>query len=163
MATFSAQFMVLFKYRNIPLEQKDFDSEEFQISILQQYPELKKERYPKRTSTKKEQNGNTGQREVFFKQRNETILILTPLKDASKYLEQYFDGIDEFTYPKELISSGFIEGDSSDDTYQVLCNLIKERNLRSFYNRITVVQKSLQDTEVSTESRHDYHKQLRLH
>jgi len=45
------------------------------------------------------------------------ILILTPVKNAEKHLDLYFQLIDQLNYPKELISLGFLEGDSLDNTY----------------------------------------------
>lgn len=45
-----------------------------------------------------------------------TILILTPMKDAGRHLEGYFAGLARLDYPRSLISLGFLEGDSADDT-----------------------------------------------
>lgn len=50
----------------------------------------------------------------------ERVLILTPLRDASAYLNKYFDLISELTYPHELIDLAFLVGDSTDDTLAVL-------------------------------------------
>jgi hypothetical protein len=49
--------------------------------------------------------------------RGDKILILTPVKDAQLYLPQYRDLLCRMTYPHRLISIGFLESDSSDDTY----------------------------------------------
>ena len=46
------------------------------------------------------------------------ILILTPLKNASPVLETYFSALSKLSYPPELISLGFLESDSRDDTYE---------------------------------------------
>ena len=48
---------------------------------------------------------------------NATVLILTPMKTASRYLEGYFKRLETLTYPHNLISLGILEGDSSDDTF----------------------------------------------
>lgn len=60
----------------------------------------------------------------------EKILILTPVKDAKKHLELYFRLINQLSYPKHLISLGFLEGDSQDGTFdylqQQLTSLTKE-------------------------------------
>ncbi|MGJ5205387.1 glycosyltransferase [Bradyrhizobium sp. HKCCYLR20261] len=55
-----------------------------------------------------------------------TVLILTPMKSAARYLDGYFAGLQALTYPHELLSLGILEGDSDDDTYaqlQVLMGL----------------------------------------
>lgn len=46
------------------------------------------------------------------------VLVLTPVKDAESALEIYFDGLYRLTYPRELLSFGFLESDSADNTYQ---------------------------------------------
>ena len=51
---------------------------------------------------------------------NATVLILTPMKTASRYLEGYFKRLETLTYPHNLISLGILEGDSSDDTFSQL-------------------------------------------
>ncbi|KAK3942242.1 Anp1-domain-containing protein [Diplogelasinospora grovesii] len=53
-------------------------------------------------------------------QNNERILILTPLKDAAKYVSKYFELVAELTYPHHLIDLAFLVGDSADDTLAVL-------------------------------------------
>src|SRR5437868_7408687 len=45
-----------------------------------------------------------------------TVLILTPMKSASLYLEGYFERLESLTYRHELMSLAILEGDSSDDT-----------------------------------------------
>lgn len=46
------------------------------------------------------------------------VLILTPVKNASPFLETYFSALSKLSYPGELISLGFLESDSRDDTYE---------------------------------------------
>src|SRR5580658_2011811 len=48
------------------------------------------------------------------------VLILTPVKDASPSLAMYFSALSTLSYPGELISLGFLESDSRDDTYELL-------------------------------------------
>ena len=48
------------------------------------------------------------------------ILILTPVKDAARYLEDYFSALFSLTYPTQNLSIAFLEGDSRDDTYRRL-------------------------------------------
>ena len=45
------------------------------------------------------------------------ILILTPVKNAQKHLQRYFELLFQLTYPRELISIGLLESDSSDGTF----------------------------------------------
>ena len=52
----------------------------------------------------------------------ERVLILTPLKDASRYLSKYFELIAELTYPHHLIDLAFLVSDSTDDTLAVLAS-----------------------------------------
>lgn len=56
------------------------------------------------------------------------ILILTPVKDAVKHLDRYLELLSNLTYPKENISIGILEGDSSDDTHDYLSNLLPALN-----------------------------------
>jgi hypothetical protein len=52
--------------------------------------------------------------------RRDRILILTPLKKAQRYLDGYFSALATLTYPARSISLGFLEGDSSDETFEAL-------------------------------------------
>ena len=53
-----------------------------------------------------------------------TVLILTPMKTASRYLDGYFAALEALTYPHHLLSLGVLEGDSDDDTYARLERLM---------------------------------------
>jgi GT2 family glycosyltransferase len=48
----------------------------------------------------------------------ERVLILTPVKDAQDHLEVYCEQLVWLTYPHERISLGFLESDSSDQTFR---------------------------------------------
>ena len=48
------------------------------------------------------------------------ILILTPVKDAAALIPGYYMRINRLSYPRELISLGFLESDSTDETYAEL-------------------------------------------
>ena len=50
----------------------------------------------------------------------ERVLIVTPLRDATRHLSRYFDLISVLTYPHHLIDLAFLVSDSSDDTLSVL-------------------------------------------
>jgi hypothetical protein len=51
---------------------------------------------------------------------SETVLILTPVKDAARFLRRYFASLEALTYPRRLLSLGLLESDSADDTYHQL-------------------------------------------
>lgn len=48
----------------------------------------------------------------------ETVLILTPVKNATGFLNTYFVGLEKLTYPASAISLGFLESDSDDGTFE---------------------------------------------
>jgi hypothetical protein len=50
----------------------------------------------------------------------ETVLILTPAKDAVRWLDTYFAALARLTFPVNRLSLGFLEGDSRDNTYAAL-------------------------------------------
>ena len=47
-----------------------------------------------------------------------TVLILTPIKDATECFESYCRLLDRLTYPPELLSVGLLESDSHDGTFE---------------------------------------------
>lgn len=51
---------------------------------------------------------------------SEKVLVLTPVKDAEKFLPRFFENIKSLTYPHGLISLAFLESDSRDGTYALL-------------------------------------------
>lgn len=62
------------------------------------------------------------------------VLVLTPVKDAARFLEQYFRLLFSLTYPHRLISLGMLEGDSEDDTFGALTRALPV--LRKEFRRI---------------------------
>ena len=48
------------------------------------------------------------------------VLIVTPVKDASQHLDNHLALLERLSYPPELISLGYLEGDSRDDTFAAL-------------------------------------------
>jgi hypothetical protein len=48
------------------------------------------------------------------------VLILTPMKDGEYTMPRYWELLYSLSYPRALISLGFLEGDSSDRTFQHL-------------------------------------------
>jgi peptide chain release factor subunit 1 len=49
-----------------------------------------------------------------------SVLILTPVKDAARYLDGYWQALDRLAYPPQAISLGLLESDSRDGTYDML-------------------------------------------
>ncbi|KXJ90796.1 putative ANP1 protein [Microdochium bolleyi] len=77
-------------------------------------------------------------------QKEERVLILTPLKDAAPYLSKYFELVAELTYPHHLIDLAFLVGASSDDTLGVLAmelDRIQKRPDKIPFHSATVVEK----------------------
>ncbi|KAF1814608.1 hypothetical protein P152DRAFT_413629 [Eremomyces bilateralis CBS 781.70] len=52
--------------------------------------------------------------------KGERVLILTPLRDAARFLPRYFDLLSVLTYPHHLADLAFLVGDCTDDTMGVL-------------------------------------------
>jgi hypothetical protein len=60
----------------------------------------------------------------------ERVLILTPVKDAARFLEGYCARLDQLTYPRYHISIGFLESDSQDNTFDDLGRRIRTLSKR---------------------------------
>lgn len=67
-----------------------------------------------------------------------SVLVLTPVKDAARFVPAYLDNLRNLDYPREAISLGLIEGDSQDDTWEMLQRALPE--LEQQYRRITLVR-----------------------
>lgn len=65
-----------------------------------------------------------------------SVLILTPVKDATPFLETYLSGLEGLSYPRERLSLGMLEGDSVDDTFQEIERLKPRLELR--FDRVTL-------------------------
>lgn len=95
----------------------------------------------------------------------ERVLILTPLRDAARYLEKHFDLLSQLTYPHKLIDLGFLVGDSSDDTLAVLAAEVKriqDRKDSVSFNDIVIVEKDFGAGEIAAmtvEERHSFEAQ----
>jgi glycosyltransferase involved in cell wall biosynthesis len=66
-----------------------------------------------------------------------SVLILTPMKSASRHLDTYFSGLRKLTYPRDRLSIGVLEGDSTDDTFAA----VEERLAAADFRRTTLVKK----------------------
>lgn len=95
----------------------------------------------------------------------ERVLILTPLRDAARYLEKHFDLLSQLTYPHKLIDLGFLVGDSGDDTLAVLAAEVKriqDRKDSVSFNDIVIVEKDFGAGEIAAmtvEERHSFEAQ----
>ena len=71
---------------------------------------------------------------------SQTVLILTPVKNAAGFLDTYFTGLDKLTYPASSVSLGLLESDSEDQTFE----RIRERlePLRRRYASVGIWQKN---------------------
>jgi len=70
---------------------------------------------------------------------SDQVLILTPVKDAEQFLDNYFASIYRLTYPHELTSLGFLESDSLDNTYSRLMEKLPE--LKGHFRSVNVWKK----------------------
>jgi len=70
----------------------------------------------------------------------QTVLILTPVKNATGFLDTYFAGLARLTYPASSISLGFLESDSDDGTFDRLEERLEP--LRRRYASAVIWQKN---------------------
>jgi hypothetical protein len=66
------------------------------------------------------------------------VLVLTPAKQAAEHLARYFQLLSSLDYPKTRVSIGFLEGDSSDGTYDLLDARVPA--LQQEYRRVTLTK-----------------------
>jgi hypothetical protein len=64
----------------------------------------------------------------------ETVLVLTPVKDATPFLAGYVRALARLTYPARLLSLGLLESDSADGTFAALARRLP--GLRRRYRRV---------------------------
>jgi mannan polymerase complexes MNN9 subunit len=57
--------------------------------------------------------------------KNGTVLILTPLKDARGHWERYLDLLNQIDYPKHLLSLGVLVSDSKDGTWDACMDVFE--------------------------------------
>jgi hypothetical protein len=91
-------------------------------------------------------------------EHQERVLILTPLRDASPYLQKHFDLLTSLSYPHNLIDLAFLVGDSSDDTKAALAmELDRVQKTSSAFNSAMVVEKDFGVTHgQDVEDRHGF-------
>jgi hypothetical protein len=66
---------------------------------------------------------------------HQKLLILTPLKDAERWLQDYFINLDKLNYPKNDITLAFLVSDTTDQTINILKSKAKSLANRSPINR----------------------------
>ncbi|KAI9893140.1 MAG: Mannan polymerase II complex anp1 subunit [Vezdaea aestivalis] len=94
-------------------------------------------------------------------EREERILLCTPLRDAESHLHMFFSHLRNFTYPHHLIDLAFLVSDSKDGTLQLLSQLLKELQAdpdpKQPYGEISVIEKDFgQKVNQDVESRHGF-------
>ncbi|EFL30295.1 mannan polymerase complexes MNN9 subunit [Streptomyces viridochromogenes DSM 40736] len=67
------------------------------------------------------------------------VLVLTPLKDAAAFLPGYLENLRALDYPREAISLGLLEGDSTDMTPDLLREVLP--GLEAEFRRVTLVHR----------------------
>ncbi len=67
------------------------------------------------------------------------VLVLTPVKNAEKFLDGYFESLYRLSYPHRLISIAFLESDSLDNTYAKLMRKLPE--LRRHFRSVSLWKK----------------------
>ena len=93
----------------------------------------------------------------------ERVLILTPLRDASPYLNKYFELLSQLSYPHELIDIAFLVGDSTDTTMSDLVSeldRIQRREDKMPFRSAKVIEKDFGATVgQDVENRHGFEAQ----
>ncbi len=94
-------------------------------------------------------------------EREERVLLCTPLRDAAAHLPMFFEHLRNFTYPHHLIDLAFLVSDSKDDTEALLSRLLDEvqndPDPLQPYGEISVIHKDFgQAVGQDVESRHGF-------
>lgn len=94
------------------------------------------------------------------------ILILTPLMDAARYLDNYFQKLGQIDYPAELISLGFLVSTATEDSSKDPTLLSLQKHIATLrvhpdrrYRRITVFHQKSEPSSVTHDRRHGYEHQ----
>ncbi|KAG0161194.1 hypothetical protein PDIDSM_8728 [Penicillium digitatum] len=97
-------------------------------------------------------------------EREERVLMCTPLRDASSHLPMFFSHLRNLTYPHHLIDLAFLVSDSRDDTLGILSRMLedtqKDPDPKMPLGEISVIQKDFgQKVQQDVESRHGFEAQ----
>jgi peptide chain release factor subunit 1 len=68
-----------------------------------------------------------------------SVIILTPVKNASSYLDSYVERLNRLDWPRDRLSVGLLESDSTDGTWDKLRGLKSELSRRA--RRVTLVKR----------------------
>ena len=94
-------------------------------------------------------------------EREERVLLCTPLRDAASHLPMFFEHLRNFTYPHHLIDLAFLVSDSKDNTEEMLSRLLdqvqNDPDPSQPYGEISVIHKDFgQAVGQDVESRHGF-------
>ena len=94
-------------------------------------------------------------------EREERVLLCTPLRDAAPHLHMFFAHLRNFTYPHHLIDLAFLVSDSKDNTEQLLTELLEaqqnDEDPSQPYGEISIIHKDFgQKVAQDVESRHGF-------
>ncbi|QVM10503.1 Mannan polymerase II complex anp1 subunit [Coccidioides posadasii str. Silveira] len=94
-------------------------------------------------------------------EREERILLCTPLRDAATHLPMFFSHLRNFTYPHHLIDLAFLVSDSKDETSSLLTQMLKDLqddpDPKMPYGEVSVIEKDFgQKVNQDVESRHGF-------
>jgi mannan polymerase II complex ANP1 subunit len=94
-------------------------------------------------------------------EREERVLLCTPLRDAAPHLPMFFAHLRNFTYPHHLIDLAFLVSDSKDDTKELLTKMLdaqqNDPDPLQPYGEISVIHKDFgQAVGQDVESRHGF-------
>ncbi|KEF54095.1 mannan polymerase II complex ANP1 subunit [Exophiala aquamarina CBS 119918] len=94
-------------------------------------------------------------------EREERVLLCTPLRDAAPHLPMFFAHLRNFTYPHHLIDLAFLVSDSKDETEHMLTEMLEalqaDPDPAQPYGEISVIHKDFgQAVGQDFESRHGF-------
>lgn len=94
-------------------------------------------------------------------QREERVLMCTPLRDAESHLHMFFSHLRNLTYPHHLIDLAFLVSDSKDNTLETLSRMLSELQNDDDhtmpFGEISVIEKDFgQVVNQDVESRHGF-------
>lgn len=94
-------------------------------------------------------------------EREERVLLCTPLRDAEPHLPMFFSHLRNFTYPHHLIDLAFLVSDSKDRTEELLTQLLEDLQAdpdpKQPFGEISVIHKDFgQKVNQDVESRHGF-------
>ncbi|CAI7594881.1 unnamed protein product [Penicillium discolor] len=97
-------------------------------------------------------------------EREERVLMCTPLRDASSHLPMFFSHLRNLTYPHYLIDLAFLVSDSRDDTLGMLSRMLEDiqndQDPKMPFGEISVIKKDFgQKVQQDVESRHGFEAQ----